>query len=92
MTEARELLARGALLGAGGAAAMGGWAWFARRASNVQGLNKAQLVARLLNATPETSASWFAFRPPDEQVASVGRYVVLVNGAPEYSPTHDDAP
>ena len=43
MTEAVELLARGALIGAGGAALMDAWALVARRAFNVQGLDYAML-------------------------------------------------
>jgi hypothetical protein len=39
VTEAVELLVRGALIGAGGAAVMDAWALLARRAFNVQGLD-----------------------------------------------------
>jgi hypothetical protein len=43
MTEALELLVRGALIGVGGAAVMDAWALLARRAVNVQGLDYALL-------------------------------------------------
>jgi hypothetical protein len=43
MTEIVELLARGVLIGAGGAALMDAWAWFSRRAFNIQGLDYALL-------------------------------------------------
>jgi hypothetical protein len=43
MTEAIELLIRGALIGVGGAAVMDAWALLARRAFNVQGLDYALL-------------------------------------------------
>ncbi len=43
MTDALELLARGALIGAAGAGLMDAWAWLARRAFNVQGLDYAML-------------------------------------------------
>ena len=43
MTEAAELLARGVLIGLGGAASMDAWALVARRAFNVQGLDYAML-------------------------------------------------
>ena len=43
MTEAVELLVRGALIGVGGAAVMDAWALLARRAFNVQGLDYALL-------------------------------------------------
>lgn len=43
MTEAVELLVRGALIGLGGAAVMDAWALVARRAFNVQGLDYALL-------------------------------------------------
>jgi hypothetical protein len=43
MTDLIELAVRGALIGAGGAALMDVWAWLARRAFNVQGLDYALL-------------------------------------------------
>lgn len=43
MSEAIELLVRSAIIGAGGAALMDGWALVARRAFNVQGLDYALL-------------------------------------------------
>jgi hypothetical protein len=52
MTEALELLVRGALIGVGGAAAMDAWALLARRAFDIRGLDYA-LLGRWIGHIPE---------------------------------------
>jgi hypothetical protein len=59
MTEVVELLTRGALIGACGAALMDAWALLARRAFNVQGLDYAMLgrwIGHFDQRRPESSA------------------------------------
>src|SRR5688572_18713023 len=70
MTEAVELLVRGGLIGAGGAAVMDTWALLARRAFNVQGLDYA-LLGRWIGYFPVVASSTTASLPPTRFAANV---------------------
>src|SRR5688572_12588483 len=45
MSDLLEILTRGALIGAGGAALMDAWAWLSRHAFNIRGLDFHQRIA-----------------------------------------------
>ena len=70
MNELLEILARGALLGAAGAALMDVWAWLVRRSTGVRGLDYA-LLGRWIAHIPRGRLVTGGAMAPD------GRWVVL---------------